>query len=46
MVNRDKSVIFFSKNCSNAAKKDVEDCLDIHNETLAEKYLGLRTSVG
>jgi hypothetical protein len=46
MINRDKSTIFFNKNCSEEGKKDVEDCLDSHHEALAEKYLGLPTFVG
>lgn len=46
MVNREKSAIFFSKNCSSDAKKEVQQCLDIRNVALAEKYLGLPTSVG
>lgn len=35
MVNRDKSAIPFSKNCSSEAKEEVQDRLDIHNEALA-----------
>jgi hypothetical protein len=43
MINRDKSAIFFSKNCSNDSKVEVRNRLDIHREALAEKYLGLPT---
>ncbi|GJN32546.1 hypothetical protein PR202_gb21060 [Eleusine coracana subsp. coracana] len=46
MVNREKSAIFFSKNCSDEAKEEVKSVLDIQKEALAEKYLGLPTNVG
>jgi hypothetical protein len=46
MVGRDKSAIFFSKNCTSDSKAEVQDCLDIHKEALAEKYLGLPMSIG
>lgn len=46
MVNREKSAIFFSKNCSQEMKQAVSQELDIHKEALAEKYLGLPTEVG
>lgn len=43
MINRGKSAIFFSKNCSSDSKVEVRNRLDIHREALAEKYLGLPT---
>jgi len=46
MVNRDKSAVFFSKNCSDEAKEEVRTALHIDTEALAEKYLGLPTAVG
>jgi hypothetical protein len=46
MINRDKSAIFFSKNCTNESKNEVRSSLDIQKEALAEKYLGLPTPVG
>ena len=46
MVNCDKSAIFFRSNCSNESKVEVRESLNIHSEALAEKYLGLPTSVG
>ena len=46
LVNRDKSAIFFSENCSSESKEEFRNHLDIHREALAEKYLGLPTSVG
>jgi hypothetical protein len=45
MINREKSAIFFSKNCSHEMKEVVR-VLDIHKEALVEKYLGLPTEVG
>jgi hypothetical protein len=44
LVNRDKSAIFFSKNCVGDKKYEVAECLNIPNEALAEKYLGLPTT--
>lgn len=46
MVNRDKLAIFFSKNWTDESKDKVRNCLNIQKEALAEKYLGLPTSVG
>jgi hypothetical protein len=46
MINRDKSAIFFSKNCTDESKNEVRNCLDIQKEALEEKYLGSPTSVG
>jgi hypothetical protein len=45
-VNRLKSAIFFSKNCSEDAKREVIQILNIQREALEEKYLGLPTAVG
>lgn len=46
LVNRDKSSVFFSQNCTDDMKNDVRETLFIENEALAEKYLGLPTSLG
>jgi hypothetical protein len=46
LVNRDKSAIFFSRNCSPEMKQVVSQRLDIQNEALAERYLGLPTAAG
>jgi hypothetical protein len=46
LVNQDKSAIFFCENCSSESKEEFRNRLDIHREALAEKYLGLPTSVG
>jgi hypothetical protein len=46
MVNRDKSAVFFSSNCSDDMKVEVRQALNIETEALAEKYLGLPTALG
>jgi hypothetical protein len=46
LINREKSAIFFSKNCQQDMKEVVCQELDIHKEALAEKYLGLPTETG
>jgi hypothetical protein len=45
-VNRDKSSIFFSKDCPVSLKESVKAMLDVHSETLNEKYLGMPSDVG
>jgi ribonuclease HI len=46
LVNKNKSAVFFSANCDDDAKRVVHDCLQIPNEALGEKYLGLPTMAG
>jgi hypothetical protein len=46
MVYCDKLAVFFSSNCSDDAKTEVRQALNIETEALAEKYLGLQTAVG
>ena len=46
LVNKEKSAVFFSKNCSQDTKTEVCQELDIHKEALAERYLGLPTESG
>lgn len=41
LVNYDKSAVFFSKNNTEVMKEQVLDVLQIGNEVLAERYLGL-----
>jgi hypothetical protein len=43
-INREKSSIFFSKRCPNEIK-GVKAALDVHSETLNEKYLGTPSDV-
>jgi hypothetical protein len=45
-VNMDKSSIHFSKGCSNYTREEIKDILNVHNEALSEKYLGMPTDVG
>ena len=45
-INTDKSSIFFSKGVPEATRDEVKAALDVHNESLLEKYLGLPTDVG
>jgi hypothetical protein len=45
-INRDKSSIFFSKGCPGSVKESVKTVLDVHCETLNEKYLGMPSDVG
>lgn len=46
LVNKEKSAVFFSSNCSDEAKHEVRNVLQIETEALAEKYLGLPTALG
>jgi len=46
LVNRDKLAVFFCNNCDDQMKEVIRVGLDIQNEALAEKYLGLPTAVG
>ena len=45
-MNQEKSVVFFSQNCTDDMKIYVRQTLNIRQEALAEKYLGLPTAVG
>jgi hypothetical protein len=46
LVNREKSAVFFSKNCTEEVKTEVRQELHIETEALADRYLGLPTAVG
>lgn len=46
LVNREKSAVFFSKNCPDEMRSVVCDTLNIHKVVLAERYLGLPTEAG
>ncbi|GJM91853.1 hypothetical protein PR202_ga08271 [Eleusine coracana subsp. coracana] len=41
-----KSSIHFSKGCGQAMRDEIKQILDVHNEALSEKYLGMITDVG
>jgi hypothetical protein len=45
-INQDKSSIFSSKRCPNEVKEGAKMVLDVHNETLNAKYLGMPSDVG
>ncbi|XP_071683256.1 uncharacterized protein [Lolium perenne] len=45
-VNLDKSSIFSSKGCTEARRQSVKNILNVPNETLNEKYLGMPSDVG
>ena len=45
-VNLDKSSIFFSKGCPDSRRQAVKNILNVPNETLNEKYLGMPSDVG
>ena len=45
-VNLEKSSVFFSKGCPEGVRNAMKQCLDIPNETLSEKYLGMPSDVG
>jgi hypothetical protein len=46
LANKQKSTVFFSPNCQQDCKADVHSSLQIPNEALGEKYLGLPTTAG
>jgi hypothetical protein len=45
-INLDKSSIFFSKGCPEGRRTSVKNILNVANETLNEKYLGMPSDVG
>jgi hypothetical protein len=45
-INLQKSSIFFIKGCSQMIKDEVKLILNVSNESLSEKYLGMPTDVG
>jgi hypothetical protein len=45
-INLQKSSIFFSKGCSQMIRDEVKLILNVSNESLSEKYLGMPTDVG
>jgi hypothetical protein len=46
MINKDKSSIFFRKGVSEASGVEIKQILEVPNESLTERYLGLPSSVG
>jgi hypothetical protein len=45
-VNLDKSSVFFSKSCPESTRHSVKTILQVPNETLNEKYLGMPSDIG
>ena len=45
-VNMDKSSIHFAKGVGGSIREEIKVLLDVHNEALSEKYLGMPTDVG
>ena len=45
-INTDKSSIHFAKGCSQTLRGEIKDILDVQNEALSEKYLGMPSDVG
>ena len=45
-INNEKSSIFFSKGCPVQMREIVKNNLQVHNESLSERYLGMLTDVG
>jgi hypothetical protein len=45
-INLDKSSIFFSKGCPEGIRESIKAILNVANETLNEKYLGMPSDVG
>jgi hypothetical protein len=45
-INLDKSSVFFSKGCPEVVRQSVKGILQVPNETLNEKYLGMPSDVG
>lgn len=46
IFNNDKSAVYFGKGVSEVIRNAIKDELQVHNETLNEKYLGLPSNVG
>ena len=45
-VNHDKSSLFFGKGCPDLIKQSIKQILEVPNESLNDKYLGLPSDVG
>ena len=42
----EKSSIFFSKGCSQSLRDNIKQVLNVQNESLSERYLGVPTDIG
>jgi hypothetical protein len=45
-VNLEKLLIHFAKRCSNATRSEIKGVLQVSNEALSERYLGMPIDVG
>ena len=45
-INHVKSSVFFSRGCPDSLKQGVMQRLNVHNESLSDRYLGMPTDVG
>ena len=45
-INLSKSSVFFSKGCPSLLKTEVKNALNITNESLSDRYMGMPTDVG
>jgi hypothetical protein len=45
-INREKSSIHFSKGCPGVIRQEIKELLQVPNESLSAKYLGMPTDVG
>jgi hypothetical protein len=45
-INLEKSSIFFSKGCPEGRRQSVKNILNVPNETLNKKYLGMPSDIG
>jgi hypothetical protein len=45
-INHEKSYVYFGKKCPGVVKENIKIILEVNNETLKDKYLGLPSDVG
>jgi hypothetical protein len=45
-VSQEKSSVYFGKGCADNYRQEIKHALQLHKETLNDKYLGLPTDVG
>ena len=45
-INRDKSLVLFTKDCPQSIREEVKKTLNVWNESLTEKYPGMTSDVG
>lgn len=45
-VNHEKYSNFFTKGCAQVKRDNIKNPLQVHNESLSDRYLGMPTDVG